>query len=457
MHCTVDRFLFGLAAALVLAVATGRADAGPVSSTQNPLAKNEDIEKAGAFLSKGQVDDAFKSLQEAVKKNPSLPPARLMMARLFLNTKEKEGNQQGRAILEQAASEFPEDPRVYVTNAAVAMGDGRFIDAILNSELALKLCAADRWTADQKKEVQTQSRNMLAHAYERRSDWANARTHLTALLEIEKNGQLRQRLATALFFLNKPDDAFMELQQAVKDDATLDPPTVRMAQLWSAKNDAKLSREWFDKAVKAEPNSIRVHLAYANWLLTQNEIPQAKIHGETASKIDANSTDVLKLQGLIARINKDLGTAESIFRRVLNDSPADFFASNQLALIMADQTDKNARSRALQLATVNANANNRSAEALATLGYVFYRTGNMEDALKSLQAAVSPGQMAADTAYYLALVLSENKRNEDALKVLEQALQLKGLFIYRGESQQLMDKLKKEVVKDDKSKEKKSP
>ena len=62
-------------------------------------------------------------------------------------------------------------------------GDGRFIDAILNSELALKLCAADRWTADQKKEVQTQSRNMLSHAYERRSDWTNARTHLAALLE----------------------------------------------------------------------------------------------------------------------------------------------------------------------------------------------------------------------------------------------------------------------------------
>jgi len=450
MRCTVDRFLFGSAAVLLLAVASGRADAGPVNSTQNPQSKNPDIEKAGAFLQKGQIDDAYQSLQEAAKKNPSLPPARLMLARLFLNTTSKEGVQQGRVILEQAASESPEDPRVYVTNAVVAMNDGRFVDAILNSELSLKLCAADRWTADQKKEVQTQSRNMLAAAYERRSDWASARTHLTALLELDKNGQLRQRLATALFFLNQPDDAFMELQQAVKDDATLDPPTVRMAQLWAAKNDAKLSREWFEKSVKAEPNSIRVHLSYANWLLTQNEIPQAKIHGDTAAKIDANSPDVLKLQGLIARINKDLATAEKIFRQVLNDSPADFFASNQLALIMADQADKNQRSRALQLATVNAQANQRSAEALATLGYVYYRTGNMDEALKSLQAAVSPGQMAADTAYYLALVLQENKKNEDALKVLEQALQLKGLFIYRNEAQQLMDKVKKDLPKDEK-------
>src|SRR5205823_1179605 len=171
MRCTVDRFLYGLATALLLAVATGRADAGPVSSTQIPQAKNEDIEKAGAFLQKGQIDDAYKSLQDAAKKNPSLPPARLMLARLFLNTTSKEGVQQGRTILEQAASEFPEDPRVYVTNAVVAMNDGRFIDGILNSELALRLCAADRWTAEQKKEVQTQARNILASAYERRTDW----------------------------------------------------------------------------------------------------------------------------------------------------------------------------------------------------------------------------------------------------------------------------------------------
>jgi Tfp pilus assembly protein PilF len=453
MRCSVDRFLIGLAAALVLSAATSRADGGPINSAQNALAKNEDIEKAGNFLQKGQLDDAYKSLQDAVKKNPGLPPARLMMAKLFLST--KEGVQQGRATLEQAATEFPEDPRVYLTNAAVAAGEGRIMDVILNCEVALKLCAADRWTADQKKEVQTQARNMLAMAYERRADWAAARTHLTALLEFEKNGQLRQRLARSLFFLDKADDAFQELQQAVKDDATLDPPTVSMAQLWAQKSDAKLAREWFEKAIKAEPNSIRVHLAYANWLLTQNEIPQAKIHGDTAAKIDANSTDVLKLQGLIARINKDLGTAEKIFRQVLNDSPADFFASNQLALVMADQTDKNQRSRALQLANVNAQANQRSAEAVATLGYVLYRTGNMDDALKSLQAAISPGQMAADTAYYLSLVLNENKKPEDAVKVLEQALQTKGLFIYRTESQQLLDKLKKELPKDDKSKDKK--
>ena len=132
---------------------------------------------------------------------------------------------------------------------------------------------------------------------------------------------------------------------------------------------------------------------------------------------------------------------------MLNDSPADFFASNQLALVMADQTDKNQRSRALQLATVNAQANQRVRRGIGDIWATScIARATWKTRLKSLQAAISPGQMAADTAYYLALVLVENKKPEDAVKVLEQALQIKGLFIYRAESQQMLDKLKKELA-----------
>lgn len=442
--------ILGLVASATVLAMAGAILAGPVNSTQNPDSKNEDIEKAGAALMKGQVDEAYKLLQEAAKKNPSLRPPRLMLALLFLNS--KEGVQQGRALLEQAITEHSEDPRCYLENAKLAMNDGRLSDAILNSELALKLCAADRWTAVQKKEVQVTTRMIMAAAYEQRRDWASARTQLTAHLELEKNGQLRQRLARALFFLDKTDDAFQELQQAVKDDPTLDPPTVFMAQLWALKSDSKMAREWFEKAIKAEPNNIRVHLGYCNWLLQQNEVPQAKLHADAAAKLDAESIDVLKAEGLIARIVKNLGDAENYFRRVINQSPGDFFATNQLALVLVDQSNQNQRSRGVQLAEVNARQYPRNAEALATLGYAYYRVGNLEEAGKSLQTAISPGQIAADTAYYLALLVNEKNKPEDAVKLLEPALQAKGMFVYRQEAQSLFDKLKKkEPAKDEKA------
>src|SRR5205823_13922322 len=128
--------------------------------------------------------------------------------------------------------------------------------------------------------------------------------------------------------------------------------------------------------------------------------------------------------------------------------PGDFFAANQLALVLADQAGQQQRSQAAQLAEVNARQYPKSAEALATLGYVYDRIGNVDDALKALQAAVSGGQASSDTAYYLALCLSEKDKGDDARKILKGALESKGLFIYRKEAQALHDKLdKKEPAK----------
>ncbi|MFO0808507.1 MAG: tetratricopeptide repeat protein [Gemmataceae bacterium] len=437
-----------LAVALAIPATARLATAGPVGSNTTPQAKDENIEKAGAALMKGRIDEALTHLQEAVKKNTSLPPARVMLARLCFQAKELQ--QQGRAQLELAAKENPDHPTVYLTNAGLAMGEGRVTDAVLNAEKALQYSDHPRWVADQKKQFQLNAREVLASAASYREDYASARTHLNALLELEKSGKTRMRLGEALFFLDKPDDAMIELQQAVKDDPSLLSPAVQMAYLWTRKGDTKKAREWLDKAVKAEAGNIRVHLAYADWLLQQNDIDQAKIHADTAEKQDPNSPDVLKLKGLIARIQKDLGTAEKIFRRVYNEQPNDFFASNQLALVLADQTDQNARTKALQHAQVNASANQRNGEAMATYGYVLYRTSQLDEALKVLQATLqgTNGQMSADMAYYLALVLNEKEKAEDAKNILDGALKAKGLFVYRKEAQTLFDRLSKEKPKD---------
>src|SRR5436305_12662797 len=118
MFRTVARSVFFAAAALLGAgLAAGPAPAGPVNVLNNPTAKIEEIEKAGAALQRGQVDEAYKQLVEATKKNPSLPPARLMLARLLGTSNTREGQQQARAVLEQAAAENPDHPEVFLTNA----------------------------------------------------------------------------------------------------------------------------------------------------------------------------------------------------------------------------------------------------------------------------------------------------------------------------------------------------
>jgi len=433
--------------------AAAPAAAGPVNTNQDPAAKMEEIEKAGEKLKAkqaGAVDEALKLLQEAVKKKTDLPPARLMLARLMMDPRLQDYHPMVRGQLELAASEDPGHPEVYLTNAQLALAERRITDALLSGEKALALAAADRWPAATKKDLQSKARQVLAAAYEARSDWPAARTQLAALLDADpKNGQLRSRLARAVFFLpgDKQDDAYQELVQAVKDDTLLEPPTVSMARLWNAKGDTKKAREWFERAVKAEPNSARVHVAYADWLMQQNEIEQAKLHVDQAAKINANDPEVQKFQGLIARIQGDLGTAERIFKQILNSSPDDTYARNQLALVLADQSGDPPHKLAVQYAELNAKANQKSPEALATLGYVYYRVANVDEGLRALQLALNAGngQLSPDTAYYLALCLFEKDKDkaEDVKKFLKAALEAKGLFVYKKDAQKLLEKLDK--------------
>jgi Tfp pilus assembly protein PilF len=441
----LGRFLL---AAVLFPAFTVLASGGPVSSSGKEPPKIEEIEKAGEALAKGKADEAFKLLQEAVKKNPTLPPARLMLARLYLSVNQEQAQRAGRAILEAAAAETPDHPEVYLTNGGIALADGRLTDVILNCQTALSLADQTRWTADQKKTFQLNAHDGLSKAFENRRDWANARTQFAALLEAEpKNGQLRFKLATALFFLDKPEDARAELVTAVRDDPTLNPPDVTIGRLWMMKGDFTKATEAMERAVSREANNARVHIAYADLLLQKGDVAGAKIHADIAAKSDAKNPDVQKTLGLVARCQKDLATAQRIFEDLLRASPADLFAADQLALVLVDQSDDTQRNRGKQLAEVNARQYTRSPEAAATLGYAYFRVRNLTDAGMSLNTGLqlSGGQMKPDTAYYLALVLNEQDKFENAKQLVEGALKSTGLFVYRKDAQELLDKLKKKV------------
>lgn len=82
-------------------------------------------------------------------------------------------------------------------------------------------------------------------------------------------------------------------------------------------------------------------------------------------------------------------------------------AMSQMAIHQAlvEQTDADKRLRALQLAEINARQYPRLAEALATLGWVYFKFGRLAEAEQALQTATSSGQSSSETAYYLARVL----------------------------------------------------
>jgi Flp pilus assembly protein TadD len=344
------------------------------------------LEAAIQKIREGHNEEALGLIRAQAANHPDWPPAPLILGRLLLAAGQAVP---ARRALERASAESPNHPQVYLIQGAVALGDGRLSDARLNFGQALELAGSGKWDAERARIFRREALAGLATVAEAREDWQAASGHLSAWLELDpKNGQARQRLGGVLFRLDKQDDAFAALKQAVQDTPSLEPAAVTMGRLHSQKGNTKSAEEWFDYALKLEPSNARVRLARAAWLLDQGHATAARPEIEEAVKLDPASREARRLQGLIAWHLRDLASAESILETLHREAPADLAVADLLALCLVEQDDAAKKSRGLQLAEVDARQSPRSQEALATLGWAHYRSSHLDEAEKMLRAAV---------------------------------------------------------------------
>jgi tetratricopeptide (TPR) repeat protein len=429
-------FLFTVASALAFAQE-------PKKDPPKDPPPNADEQKAREAFAAGKFDDALKSLQAATKTNPLLAPPKVVLSRWFL---ESGHGEQARIMLEQAASDDPSHPEVLLTNASFALREGRVTDTILSCGAALETSSAPRWDAESRKRFQRDARLGLAAAFESRGDYASVKSHLVALLDADpKNAVLRQRLARANFLLNRPEDAFVDLQTAFKDDPTLDPAELTMAQLWTAKQDFAKADEWFAKALAASPNSAKVHRGLASFLLDRGKLDTAKLHIAAAQKLEPVAQETKALTGLLARYNKDFPAATAVFEELVKDHPSFGFATANLALVLAESGDTTGKRRAVELAEGHAKQNPRQSEARAILAYCLFKFGRTADAEKVAKGAIELGPLSLDSAYFLAKILADRGSTEDAYKTVKLACEGKGGFVYRKDAEALLAELEKKV------------
>ncbi|MFO0946784.1 MAG: tetratricopeptide repeat protein [Planctomycetota bacterium] len=397
------------------------------------------VEQAVDAFRQRDYDKCFKLLEEAKKTNEEVPPPRLMLAKLYLT---EDMLPQARANLEVAAMDSPEYPETYNLFGRLALREGRLTDADLNFAKSLSLTETDRWSQKDKTRFLKDCLNGLAAVAEVRKDWKAAEKSLVRWLELDaKNSVARQRLARALFFQERPDEAFGELETASKNDIELPPPAVNMGWFFTQKGNAQEAESWMRKAVEQNPEDARTHANLANWLLQQNRAKEAKDHIRGALERDPKSIAYQQLQGQIFRHLKEYDSAEKIFSDLNQKFPAEMLYSNQLALSLIEQEDRAKHQRARQLAEVNFRQYPKNADVLTILGRVLYRLGEVDNAEQALRQAIATGRASSETAYYLALIAVDRGRLDEAKDVLKRALDTPGQFVYRQDAQALYDRL----------------
>lgn len=405
------------------------------------LSDREELTQAiGKFQSR-DFAGALEALNAATAKYSDLPPARTLLARLHFAAGQALA---GQAQLEQAGAETPDDPEAYILLGDLAFTSGRVLESSLLFAKAEELANAFAGDAKRKKNLQARCLAGLASIAEARQNWQLAKDRLDAWLALDpENALAHHRKGVVLFRLNPsdPKDAVKELEAATNKSDKLAPFPVTMMRLFEQSGNRNDAAKWAKFAVSKLPDNLQVRLGVAQWAWETDQLAMAKEHADKAAEIDPNSLEAKILQGVVARYMSNLEEAERLLDSAKLQDPSNFTATDQLALVLIDSKDEAKRRRALELAELNARNNQQNVEAAWTLGWVYYRSGRLNEAAQLMQAASASGRLNADNAYYMARLSKDLGRGENIKRFLDAALAATGPFANREDAKKMQEAL----------------
>lgn len=426
-------------------------EAAPAATAGANAPQIEEVVEAAKRFRANDFEGAKAMLDKAFQAHPELSPPRLILAQWLA--------QSNRAPLvpgqlELAVTEMPDDPEPYVVLGDIAVQSRRWTEAELVYKKATDVLASFKGDSRRKSTIQRRTIQGLALVAQSRQDWPKAQKYWEQLLSLAADdaGALQQ-LGFVLFQQDKPADALEKLKAARKASDKVLTPEAILGQFYQRKGDTKTATKWMIAALMAAPKDLRTRLVAAQWSLETDQLKQAEEQAEAALTLDPKSADAQFLRGVVALYSKDYQKASEYFQKVLEDSPSNFPASNNLAVALCEQPDEAAKKKALEYAEMNARQFPNQAEAFSTLGWVYYKLGRLDEAEGALRKAISGGQLSADTAYYIARVSVDRDRKDEARQLLEQAMKSSAPFQMRSEAKELLEQLTKNAKSEKDEKE----
>ena len=147
------------------------------------------------------------------------------------------------------------------------------------------------------------------------------------------------------------------------------------------------------------------------------------------------------LERAVGPLQKDYPAAQKIFEDLRFKYPSFGFALANLALVLAESTEKANQDLALDLAQANINQNPRNADGYAVLGYVLIKQKKIKEAEEALRKAVSNGQASPTRLTSWGCCIREKGETKEALEVLEK-VGTQGAIRFPPEALKLLEELK---------------
>jgi Tfp pilus assembly protein PilF len=415
----------------------------------------------------GDAESAEAILEKAKNRYKMLPPAEVMLAKLFSMSNAQNQAANVRGQLEKCVRLHPDDPEAYIIIATQALREGRLTEAA--GTFAQGKAVAAKFTENKKrqKEFLTASESGMAAVAEARQNWDEARAHLEAWLAVDpKSAVAHSRLARALFQADKTDDkkagaraAYAELKAAADADPKSMSPYIGLALLYeeAGKHQDQTHEDavtFIRRAVSeppADPDTrLATYIRAADWAINTDQPNEAKEYADMALKVQPDSAEAKVIRAVAARLLRDNVTAEKYLAEVYAMYPTNFAASNQYAQVLAEQSaDKKKQDKALAIAQINAKlygqGGAQAAECAATLGWVLYQKGEINQADQVMRELEKANAQTPDSLYYKAKILEAAGQPDNAVRYLKAALTLSKAFVHHREAQSMKDKLEAQL------------
>jgi len=407
----------------------------------NTNAANPDIIQAKNVLarihmSRREMDDAIKYIDEVIKEDSKNVDAHFMKGNILLSR--GEGT---KAVSEFSivTSKRPQFTPGYIRLAEAYMLNKEYYLASETLQSALKIDPKFRDVA-----------RTMVHMSILRKDYVKAEDQLRKILEENPNDlDARMELGDVFLILNDYRRAEAAYQEVQKKAPKSPIGYVKLSALYTAEGNLNGAAAELEKALKMEPRSVPLSTSLVQVYMKQKKFRPAITLVENRIKRNPMDAFAYNLMGQLYAAQKNDQKAEESYQKaievystILEKQPDMWIAANDLAFLLSEYGRKTGDiDRALSLAQRAATQNPDEASVQDTLGWVYFKRGDNSRAIDLIGKAYSKSPDNAVVNYHMGMALYNAGKRDQAKEHLNQAVKSDEAFIGRGEAVKLLGKL----------------
>ena len=350
----------------------------------NPKQEGFRLQLAAYYYQTKRPQQMEAELQRLLSDSKDFPHARLSVGRFFVRLHDLD---RAKREFEQGAQANPKDKAVYQKELA------RLYAAQNNYQQAKQL--VDEILKDNPKDDQAIA---LRSALQVQSgDPAQVQLAINDLQSLvskdPRNFDLRYQLGRALVAKNEPDQALVQLEEAVKIRPDLIPAQILLSQIYAGKGDHNRSLQFADQVLKQQPGNIPARLLRTNALFNSGNRAGAKQELEQIVKAAPNSADARYQLAAMSFSEGKFDDAAAAFEKIRRDFPND--SRGFFGLVETDVAQKNFQT-AIDIINAELQKNPDRQDLRLALGNVFVRAQRYDEGLQQYQILIGKSSKNAD-------------------------------------------------------------